>query len=99
VETGDGGFAELQRAIRAHGNFIEHAPITLLVIAIAEAAGAREIAIHGLGALLVVARGASAWGLSHTVGQSPYRAVSGALTMILLFVAPIVLLAALFGLR
>ena len=37
VGAGDGGHPELARAIRAHGNLIEHAPLTLILIGSAEA--------------------------------------------------------------
>lgn len=40
VTIGDGGHEGLAQAIRLHGNFIEHAPITLYVLALAELLGA-----------------------------------------------------------
>lgn len=40
VVIGDGGQEQLAQAIRLHGNFSEHAPITLIVLALAELLGA-----------------------------------------------------------
>jgi len=48
IGLGDGGDPELQRAIRVHGNFIEHVPITLLMLWIAEAQGTPLAVIHGI---------------------------------------------------
>lgn len=39
VVIGDGGHDRLAQAIRVHGNFSEHAPITLIVLALAEMLG------------------------------------------------------------
>jgi uncharacterized protein len=46
VESGDGGVPSLMQALRAHGNFAEQAPIALILIASAEAAGARVLVVH-----------------------------------------------------
>lgn len=40
VVIGDGGSDRLAQAVRLHGNFIEHAPITLIVVGFAELLGA-----------------------------------------------------------
>jgi hypothetical protein len=39
VAIGDGGHDRLAQAIRIHGNFAEHAPITLIVLMLAEMLG------------------------------------------------------------
>ena len=52
----DGGIDDLTRAIRAHGNFIEYVPLSLILIALAELNGAAPVALHGLGAFLVIGR-------------------------------------------
>ncbi len=99
VETGDGGVAALSRAIRAQGNFVEQAPLALIVIAMAEAAGARAIAVGLLGGLLVASRFASAFALNRSLGQSPLRQFGGGTAVLVLAAASIVLLLALSGLR
>jgi hypothetical protein len=56
VLIGDGGDAELQRRIRAHGNFIEHAPLVLMVLVAAEATGTTPTTIWVLGLMLLAGR-------------------------------------------
>jgi uncharacterized membrane protein YecN with MAPEG domain len=97
VDTGDGGVAALTRAIRAQGNFIEQAPLALIVIAMAEAAGARAIIIDILGGLLVASRLASAYALNQSLGQSPLRQFGGGTAVLVLAASSIVLLLALAG--
>ena len=73
VNAGDGGHAALAQAIRAHANLVEHAPLPLLLLAFAESAGYARWIILVLGAVLLVARLASAWLLSHSPGASTPR--------------------------
>lgn len=56
IGLGDGGNTQLQRRIRAHGNLVEYAPLGLLLIALAEAAGTAAWTVHLLGAALLVGR-------------------------------------------
>ena len=53
---GDGGIAELQGAVRAHGNAAEHVPLTLLLLLMAELCGGSSLALHVLGGAFLVAR-------------------------------------------
>ena len=76
VQAGDGGDAAFGRAIRAHANFTEQVPLALLLIVLAEVAGVRSGAVYALGAVLVVARLASAVGLSRGAG-GPRQAGAG----------------------
>jgi len=83
VQTGDGGHAALAQAIRAHANFAEHTPLALLLIVLAQAAGTPAGIVHALGAVLVLARLASAWGLSHSLGPTmPRQAGAGATALV-----------------
>ncbi len=52
----DGGDVEMLRRMRAHGNFTETVPITLLAMAAAELSGAPTLLIWTGGALLVAGR-------------------------------------------
>jgi uncharacterized membrane protein YecN with MAPEG domain len=52
----DGGSAELRSAIRAHAHFAEYVPITAMMIAGLEMAGASSLRIHVLMGALLVAR-------------------------------------------
>ncbi|HWK85533.1 MAG TPA: MAPEG family protein [Caldimonas sp.] len=82
VNAGDGGHAALAQAIRAHSNFAEHVPLALLLLAFAEAGGALRWMIGVLAAVLLVARLASAWGLSHSLEGSQGRQAGAGLTIL-----------------
>jgi uncharacterized protein len=99
IDTGDGGIAALAQAIRAQGNFVEQAPLALIVIGFAEAGGARATVVWALAGLLVASRLASAYALSRSLGQSPLRQFGGGTSILVLAAASIVLLLALFGMR
>ena len=53
---GDGGHAELQRAVRLHGNAAEHIPIALILLGLAEGLGGADWLLHGIGGLLIAGR-------------------------------------------
>ena len=99
VDAGDGGVARLAQAIRAQANFVEQAPLALIVIALAEAAGARSLTVHALGAALLASRLASAYALNRSLGQSPLRQFGGGLSVLIALAASIALLLALGGVR
>jgi uncharacterized protein len=99
VDTGDGGIAALAQAIRAQGNFVEQAPLALIIIGFAEAAGARGAVVWALAGFLVASRLASAVALNRSLGQSPLRQFGGGTSILVLAAASIVLLLALFGVR
>ena len=56
VKLGDGGVAELQAAIRAHGNFAEYMPIVLILLFLLEYNGAHPVIIHIIGIAFMVGR-------------------------------------------
>lgn len=56
VSIGDGENSDLNRAIRAHGNFAENVPFALLLLFVLEINGSEAIWLHGLGALLCLGR-------------------------------------------
>ena len=93
VGIGNGEHRRLHRAIRAHGNFAEWAPLGLLALLIADLRGAPPVLVGVLGAGLVAGRAAHAWGLSRSSGASVGR-LSGMLLTILATIAAAV--AALF---
>ena len=88
----DGGNVEMRRAIRAHGNFAEHAPLILILMGAAELSGSPKLAIHVLGFALVVARLLSAWGLSHSLGPSFGRQSGAGLTVLTLIAGAVLIL-------
>jgi len=61
VALGESSDFDLTRAIRAHGNFVEYAPIFLVMLAIAEFQNLPAYAIHALGILFVTGRLAHAY--------------------------------------
>jgi uncharacterized membrane protein YecN with MAPEG domain len=64
VALGDGDNELLRRRIRAQGNFIEFAPIALLLLVLAEHMGLGSLFIHILGIVFLLARLAHAYGIS-----------------------------------
>lgn len=65
IAFGDQGDRDLLRLMRAHGNCAEYAPIGLLLLLIAELAGANAIWLHVTGLLLATGRVVHGIGLSH----------------------------------
>jgi uncharacterized membrane protein YecN with MAPEG domain len=92
IQAGDGGQPPLAQAIRAHANLVEQAPMALLLIAYAEATGSPVGVVHALGALLVVARLANAWGLSRSLGPTKPRQAGAGLTVLVVAVAALLIL-------
>jgi uncharacterized protein len=84
VDAGDGGHAALSQAIRAHANLLELAPLALLLLAFAEWSIAWRGVIVALGVLLLVARLASAWGLSHSLELGSARKAGAGLTALVI---------------
>jgi hypothetical protein len=74
VGIGDGGHRSLARAIRAHANLLETAPIAILLLLLAELTGAvGHGALHAAGGLLLAGRLLHALGLLRSSGASPPR--------------------------
>jgi uncharacterized membrane protein YecN with MAPEG domain len=99
VDAGDGGVASLAQSIRAQANFIEQAPLALIIVALAEVAGARAVVVHGLGIALLITRFASAYALNRSLAQSPLRQFGGGGSVLVAAAASVALLLALAGVR
>ena len=97
IGAGDGGNAQLALDLRAHGNFIEQAPLALLLMLIYEAGGAPATLVHGLGVALVAARLASAWGLSQSQGRTKGREIGISLTLLVIAATALLILYRLFA--
>jgi uncharacterized protein len=89
TSLGTGGHPPLEQAIRAHGNFIEYVPITLLLLLLLELCGTRAIVLYALGAALTVGRVLHAWGLHSTPGESAGRLAGNFLTWATLLIAAV----------
>jgi uncharacterized membrane protein YecN with MAPEG domain len=63
VRFGDGGDPELQVAVRAQGNAIEYAPISLLLLVLLELSGAHVALVHFGGIAVLAGRLLHARGL------------------------------------
>ena len=60
----------MERAVRAHANFIEYVPLALVLLLLAELNGLPAALLHAAGALLLASRALHAWGLSRVSGRS-----------------------------
>lgn len=69
ISNGDGGNAMLNSRIRAHGNFIENAPLALIGLMALAMLGAHPIALHVFGAVFFIGRILHAMGMSGAFGQ------------------------------
>lgn len=96
INLGDGGDAEMQAAVRAHGNLVEFAPLTLLMIYMAsDFYGFRMVA--SLSVVLLVARVLHAGGM---LGLIPKGRLLGTLgSTAILGIASILLAIAGLGLK
>ena len=92
VNAGDGGQAALAQAIRAHANLIELAPLALLLLAFVEWSIAWRGVILVLGIALLVARLASAWGLSHSLETGNARKLGAGLTSLVVVACSVLIL-------
>jgi hypothetical protein len=80
IAVGDGGNAELRRAMRVHANFAEYAPLALLLIFFVEHDGGGMLLVNALGGALLAGRLLHAWGVSQDPENFRYRVSGMALT-------------------
>lgn len=85
VMMGDGGHPVMTPRMRAHANFVEYAPLVLILMALVELGGGSSIWLWVIGAVFILAR------LAHPIGMerpapNPFRAGGAALTWIVLAV-------------
>jgi uncharacterized membrane protein YecN with MAPEG domain len=73
VSLGSGGIDELDRAIRAHGNFSEYVPLGLFLLGALELNGAPWALLVALGTLLVLGRFFHAKGIHEAPPQFANR--------------------------
>ena len=84
IGLGDGGDAELGRKIRVHGNFVEHVPFALLLLALLELSGLQPSWLWIFGGALLLGRVMHALGLSRSGGYSIGRFWGTALTWLVI---------------
>ena len=88
ISFGDGNDEELAMRMRRHLNFIENAPLALILIALLEMQSINPWAVHGLGGAVVLGRGLHAYGFSGGV-TNPIRGIGAGLTALTIVVASI----------
>ena len=71
----DGGNKQLAVAMRRHGNFVEHVPLLIVLMAIIEINGGNSVFLHVVGITLVICRIAHPIGLHHDHVQTPLRMI------------------------
>ena len=67
----DGGNEQVLVDMRRHGNFIEHVPLLLILMAIVEINDGSPVFLHIVGIALVICRIAHPFGLRHDRAQTP----------------------------
>jgi len=73
VGLGAGNDAGLERAIRVHANFVEYAPMVVILMILNELSGAQAWLLHACGSAFVLGRVWHAFGLSGHSGVSKGR--------------------------
>lgn len=71
----DGGSKQVAVEMRRHGNFAEHVPLLIVLMAIVEINGGNPLFLHVIGLVLVICRIAHPLGLHHDRVQAPLRLV------------------------
>ena len=99
IGIGDGGNAELARAIRVQANFVEYVPTALLLILLVELAGFSAWVMHALGIVLLGGRIVHAQGLGASAGPSRGRFIGTALSWLTITAAAILCLLAFGGVK
>lgn len=80
LQPGDVGDAVLTRAIRAHANFAEHAPIVLLLLLVLAAVGVEPLWLHVYGATFTIGRVIGALGMMRDKHPNALRFTGNAIT-------------------
>jgi len=83
----DGGDMEVATRMRAHGNMMETAALTILAIGIIELNGADARLLHGLGIVYIIARILHPIGLRHDNIAHPLRAIGAMASMLVMLTA------------
>jgi len=80
IFSGDAGNVVLAKALRAHGNFAEYVPITLLMLYFVESKGTQAWIVHALCLLFLVGRAVHAFGVSQEKENFNFRVAGMAST-------------------
>ena len=83
ISIGFGDSKELAEAGRRYGNFTEHVPMALVLMAIVELNGGHGVFLHIVGALLVLSRIAHPLGLHYDNISHPLRIIGAGGSLLL----------------
>lgn len=86
VAYGDGGFYELQTAIRVQGNAVEYIPVALLLLLVMEQNGALVWMVHICGIILIAGRLFHSYGLKHRENRWRRTGMAATFTAMILMV-------------
>ena len=92
ILLGDGGDEAMLRAMRAHANNVEYAPLVLLMLVTLALLQGSVLFLHIIGICLLLGRIAHGIGLSTKSGLSAGRGLGSLLTTIAMVVAIVMLL-------
>ena len=87
VGIGDGGDKDLARAVRVHGNFMEHMPQGFAALILLPLLGAGTTLVHVVGGLLLLGRLMHAVGLRRYSGSSTGRVGGMVISQVALLIA------------
>ncbi len=90
--VGDGGNTSLIKRMRVQANFVEYAPLGLVLMLCAELQGAPAIAIHAMGLSLLIGRLSHAIGMSRTPQVIALRQLGILLTFLMLALSAITII-------
>ena len=71
----DGGNDRVAVEMRRHGNFVEHVPLLIVLMAIVEINEGSPVFLHVVGIALIICRVAHPLGLRHDRVQTPLRLI------------------------
>lgn len=80
VGLGDGGNPMVLQAMRRQANFVENVPLTLILLALAEAAGSGATILTACGTALVAARLIHPFGIKAGADAHPARIIGSVVT-------------------
>jgi uncharacterized membrane protein YecN with MAPEG domain len=98
VSIGDAGDTGLHEKIRQHGNFVEWAPIVLILMIIAEGNKADAIWLHVSGALLLIGRLIHPFGLTAANPAHPLRIIGNTSSLLATLTVMVCVVVTSFGL-
>ena len=92
IPLGDAGNSDLMGRVRAQGNFVEYAPMGLMLLLLAELAGTQAIWLHAVGACLLTGRLVHAYHMTFAPKKYVLRPIGIVLTFTALCAAAILAL-------